>query len=165
MMKTITLLMAIVASMLIHSTQAKTCFMHYTRAGACSSGRDTFTGTVVGTETKDYNFPLFYSKAAASWSCFEKNPAKGRFSGKLPITTNEGTMTFDFFTGKDQIKINFNEATGKGTITGGKGCYAGIKGTATRRDITNMNTPVANVITHYYRWKFCPTTPPQCTPQ
>jgi hypothetical protein len=158
MMKTITLLMAIVASMLIHSTQAQTCFMHYTRAEACTSGTNKFTGITVGTKTEDYNNPLFYSKAAAAKSCSASNPAKGRFSGKLPITTYKGTMTFDFFAGKDQIKISFEKATGKGTITGGKGCYAGIKGTATR-------TTLADSPVKYFEWKFCPTAAPKCTPK
>jgi hypothetical protein len=158
MMKTITLLMAIVASMLIHSTQAQTCFMHYTRGEACTSGSNKFTGIKLGTKTEDYNNPLFYSKAAAAKSCSASNPAKGRFSGKLPITTFKGTMTFDFFAGKDQIKITFEKATGKGTITGGKGCYAGIKGTATR-------TTLAESPVKYFEWKFCPTAAPKCTPK
>jgi hypothetical protein len=160
MMKTTTLLMAIIASMFIYSTQAQTppCFKHYTRGEACADGKNTFTGITLGTTTEDYNNPLFYSKAAAAKSCSASNLAKGRFSGKLPITTFKGTMTFDFFAGKDQIKITFEKATGKGTITGGKGCYAGIKGTATRK--TLAESPVK-----YFEWTFCPKAKPKCTPK
>lgn len=158
MMKTTTLLMAIISSMFINSVQAASCFKHFTRAEACTSGKDVFTGITTGTTTEDYNNPLFYSKAAAAKSCSSSNPAKGRFSGKLPVTTYKGTMTFDFFAGKDQIKITFEKATGKGTITGGKGCYAGIKGTATRKTL-------AEVPVKYFEWTFCPTTPPKCTPK
>jgi len=151
--------MAVIASMLVVSTQAQVaCFKHYTRGEACTSGANKFTGIVVGTKTEGYNNPLFYSKAAAAKSCSTSNPAKGRFSGKLPITTYKGTMTFDFFAGKDQIKITFEKATGKGTITSGKGCYAGIKGTATR--VTLAESPVK-----YFEWTFCPKTKPKCTPK
>jgi hypothetical protein len=159
MMKTTTVLMAIIASMFIYSTQAQVaCFKHYTRGEACTSGKDKFTGIALGTTTEDYNNPLFYSKAAAAKSCSSSNPAKGRFSGKLPITSFKGPMTFDFFAGKDQIKITFEKATGKGTITGGKGCYTGIKGTATRKML-------AEVPVKYFEWTFCPKVAPSCTPK
>jgi hypothetical protein len=159
MMKTTTLLMAIIAAMFVHSTQAAAaCFMHYTRGEACTSGSNKFTGITLGTTTEDYNNPLFYSKAAAAKTCSTSNPAKGRFSGKLPVTTFKGTMTFDFFAGKDQIKISFDKATATGTITGGKGCYAGIKGTATR-------TTLAESPVKYFEWKFCPSVKPSCTPK
>jgi hypothetical protein len=159
MIKTTTLLMAILAAMIAQSTQAAVaCFMHYTRGEACTSGSNKFTGIVLGPKTEDYNNPLFYSKAAAAKSCSTSNPAKGRFSGKLPISTFKGTMTFDFFAGKDQIKINFDKATGKGTITSGKGCYAGITGTATR-------TTLAESPVKYFEWKFCPKVKPSCSPK
>lgn len=59
MMKTITLLMAIVASMLIHSTQAQTCFMHYTRGEACTSGSNKFTGItpILSIHNKSFRIP------------------------------------------------------------------------------------------------------------
>ena len=160
MMKTTTLLMVIIASMFVHSIQAQKppCFKHYTRGEACTSGSNKFTGITLGTTTEDYNNPLFYSKAAAAKSCSTSNPAKGRFSGKLPLTTFKGTMTFDFFAGKDQIKIDFVKATATGSITGGKGCYAGIKGTAVRK--TLAESPVK-----YFEWTFCPKTAPKCTPK
>jgi hypothetical protein len=156
MMKTITLLMAIVASMLIHSTQAQTCFTYYTGNAACTSGSNKFTGITFGSSTKNYNNPLFYSEYAASKSCSPKNPAEGRLSGKLPITTYKGTMTFDFFAGKDQIKIKLN--LGYGTIIGGKGCFAGIRGT-----VSLVQSPVGYELYHE-EWEFCPTAPPKCIP-
>ena len=160
MMKTTTLLMVIIASMFVHSIQAQKppCFKHYTRGEACTSGSNKFTGITLGTKTEDYNNPLFYSKAAAAKSCSTSNPAKGRFSGKLPITNFIGPMTFDFFAGKDQIKITFDKAKATGTITGGKGCYTGIKGTAVRK--TLAESPVK-----YFEWTFCPTAAIKCTPK
>ena len=159
MMKiTALLLLALVAAITIHSSEgAVACFKHWTRAEAGASGSNKFTGIVNGTTTENYNNPLFYSLSAAQKGFADATKVTGRFSGKLPLTTYVGTMTFDFFKGADQIKIKFTKSTGKGTITGGKGCYAALGGgTAVRKQI-------GTTLPKVFEWKFCPKVAPTCT--
>jgi hypothetical protein len=150
----VALLLAVVASV---AQGQVACFSHWTRAEKGTSGTNKFTGITNGTKTENYNNPLYYSLAAAQKGFVTGNLAKGRLSGALPITTYVGTITFDFFAKLDQIKITFTKKAGTGKIVSGKGCYAGITGTATR-------TLIGTTLPKVFEWKFCPTAKPSCTP-
>jgi hypothetical protein len=153
------LLLSIIAAILTLANAQVKCFTHWTRGEAGQSGSQSFTGIVLSATEESYNNPLYYSKEAAMTGFSSTtNVAKGRFSGKLPVTTFKGKMTFDFFKGKDQIVIDFTKALGNGTIISGKGCYAGIKGTASRTWL-DSSTP------KYFEWKFCPKKAPKCKPK
>ena len=157
-MKVIALLMAIIAAITVNPSQAAVaCFKHWTRGQGGKSGTQTFTGITLGKTTENYNNPLYYSLTAAKTGFTASNLAKGRFSGNLPITTYKGTMKFDFFAKADQIVVTFDKAANSAVITGGKGCYLGITGKATRKTI--VTTPVK-----VFEWTFCPTAAPKCKP-
>ena len=155
MMKIVALLMALFAAVTVQTAQAQVaCFMHYTRAEAGKSGSNTFTGITNTTGFENYNNPIFSSKTNVAKG-YTGSSAIGRFSGKLPTTTYEGSMQFDFFAKKDQIKFTFKKSTGKGVLKSGKGCYAGITGTVTR---TQIGTSLPKI----FEWKFCPMKKPTC---
>jgi hypothetical protein len=155
MMKIIALLMAIVAITIQPSQAAVACFKFWTRGEAGTAGTQTFSGITNGTSTEDYNNPLFYSLANAQAGFTKTSGVKGRLSAKLPTSNYVGKVTFDFFKGSDQIVVTFTKATGKAVIKSGKGCYAGITGTATR---TQVGTTVPKV----FEWKYCPKVAPSC---
>jgi hypothetical protein len=67
-------------------------------------------------------------------------------------------MIFDFFAGKDQIRINLDNKTGKAKITGGSGCYEGIRGRATRKR-------VGTTLPMVFQWKLCQIVKANCTPK
>jgi hypothetical protein len=155
------LLLALVAAVSVQFSQAQAvkCFTHFTRAEAGKSGSQSFTGIITGPTEESYNNPVYYTlKAAQTGVNVTTNPAKGRFSGTIPVATFKGSMKFDFFKGKDQIVIDFTKSTGGGPIVSGKGCYAGIKGNANR---TLMGVTLPKV----FEWKFCPTKKPKCVPK
>ena len=158
MMKVVALLLALIAAITVNPSEAAVaCFKHWTRGQGGKSGAQVFTGITLSTTTENYNNPLYYSLAAAKTGFTTSNAAKGRFSGKLPKTNYTGPMKFDFFAKGDQILITFTKGTSKGTMTGGKGCYLGIKGTATRKML--VETPVK-----VFEWTFCPSAAPKCKP-
>jgi hypothetical protein len=156
------LLFIILSFAIFQPSYAEVCFKHWTRAEAGTSGKYTFNGITPPPpacgKVETYDNPVYYSLKAAQTGFVESNPAKGRFSGALPVSIYKGPMTFDFFEGKDQIKIIFDKNTGKASITGGKGCYVGLKGTATRKQIGNTSIKV-------FEWKFCAKVAPKCTPK
>ena len=150
--------MAIIAAITVNPSQAQVaCFKHWTRGQAGKSGTQVFTGITLGTTTENYNNPLYYSLTAAKTGFTTANPAKGRFSGKLPKTNFIGTMKFDFFLKADQIVVTFDKNKNTAVITGGKGCYAGITGKATRKMV--VTTPIK-----VFEWTFCPIKAPTCKP-
>jgi hypothetical protein len=153
------LILSIIAALSTLAIAAPACFTHWTRGEGGKSGTQAFTGIVLGPTEESYNNPLYYSLAGAKTGFSDpKNLAKGRFSGKLPVSTFRGKMKFDFFKGKDQIVVDFTKANNNGTIVSGKGCYKGIKGTATRTYL-DMSVP------KYFEWKFCPKAKPKCKPK
>ena len=162
-MKIVALLIAIIAAITVHPSQAAVaCFNHYTRGQAGTSGSKTFTGITNSTTTpvkELYNNPLYYSESAAKTGFTSTNLAKGRLSGSLPVSTYVGPITFDFFKGGDQIVTTFTKSTGKAVIKSGKGCYAGITGGATRVLLSGTTLP------KYFKWTFCPAVAPSCTPK
>jgi hypothetical protein len=162
MMKIIALLMAIAAIVVQPSQAAVACFNQYTRGQAGTSGGKTFTGITNSTTSPRkelYNNPLYYSEAAAKAGFTSTNIAKGRLSGALPMSSYVGPITFDFFKGGDQIVTTFTKSTGKAVIKSGKGCYAGITGSATRVLLSGTTLP------KYFTWIFCPKVAPSCTPK
>lgn len=178
MMKSITLLMAIIAAITIHGSHASShvaCYTYYTRGQKgtyTASPKLVFTGiTPVGTPpTYDkYDNPLYYSLAAAKTGFTKQwNRAKGRFSGSLPYSTNTGTMTFTFFNGPSTIKIKFKKsttATSYGTILSGTKCYSkATGGTAVRTTVwTSSGTPPTGGH-KVFKWVLCPNKPRSCTP-
>lgn len=163
MMKIAVLLMAIIAAITVHPSQgAAACFYHWTRGQAGTSGSKTFSGITNSTTSPPkelYNNPLYYSESAAKTGFTSTNLAKGRLSGSLPVSTYVGPITFDFFKGGDQIVTTFTKSTGNAVIKSGKGCYAGITGSAVRTLKSGTTLP------KYFEWKFCPATAPSCTPK
>ncbi len=163
MMKIAVLLMAIIAAITVHPSQgAAACFYHWTRGQGGKSAGQSFSGitnSTSGTPKELYNNPLYYSLAAAKAGFTSTNLAKGRLSGSLPMSSYVGPMTFDFFAGKDQIVTTFTKGTGKAVIKSGKGCYAGITGSAVRTLKSGTTLP------KYFEWKFCPAKAPSCTPK
>ena len=156
MMKIVALLLAIIAAISVNpSGAAVPCFKHWTRGQGGKSGSQVYTGITLDKTYEYYNNPLYYSLATAKTGYAKWNVAKGRFSGKLPKTNYVGSMKFDFFAKGDQIVIKFNKGTSSGAITGGKGCYYGIKGKATRKTIVSAPYKV-------FEWSFCPTVAPKC---
>jgi hypothetical protein len=154
------LLLVLVAAVSVQFSQAQKvkCIKHWTRAEAGKSGTQSFTGIVTGATDEAYNNPVYYSLAAATTGFSSAtNAAKGRFSGKIPVTTFAGKMKFDFFKGKDQIVIDFTKSTGGGPIVSGKGCYAGIKGTA--------NRTWTGTVPKIFEWSFCPKKKAKCVPK
>jgi hypothetical protein len=154
------LLFVLVAVSIKVSQQAAAvpCFFHWTRAQNGTSGTQSFSGIVLTATTETYNNPLYYSLSAAQLGFTSSNIAKGRLSAALPTTTFKGPMTFDFFKGKDQIVIDFTKASNGGPILKGKGCYAKIKGNATR-------VQIGTTLPKVFEWKFCPTKKPKCVPK
>jgi hypothetical protein len=153
------LLLSILVVANIHGSQAAvSCVKYWTRAQNGTSGSYTFTGIILSNTTETYSNPVYYSLAAAKKGFTASNPAKGRFSGKLPTTTFKGKMTFDFFKGKDQIVIDFTKASNSGPILSGKGCFASIKGKASR-------VQIGTTLPKIFEWKFCPTKKPICVPK
>jgi hypothetical protein len=166
MMKSITLLVALIAAITMHGAQGA-CYTYFTRGQAGTSGAQKFTGITQGATTENYNNPMYYSQAAATTGFTATNIAKGRFSGKLLKTTFTGTMLFDFFSDASQISITFTKAASgaisKGTIKGGKVCYAGAtSGTATR---TTLNPTAPLTTPKIFKWVFCPNVARKCAPK
>jgi hypothetical protein len=155
MMKIVALLMAIIAITIQPSHAAVACFKYWTRGEGGTAGTQVFTGITNGTSTEDYNNPLFYTLANAQAGFTKVSGVKGRLGAKLPTSTYVGDVTFDFFKGKDQIVVTFTKLTGKAVIKSGKGCFSGITGTATRKQI---GTTVPKV----FEWKYCPKVAPKC---
>jgi hypothetical protein len=157
MMKIVALLLALIAAITIHPSQgAVACVSYWTRAEAGKSGSKSFTGIVNGTTTENYNNPLFYTVTDAQAGFTTATKVKGRLSAQLPLKTFIGTVTFDFFTKGDQIKILFTKGKGTGVIKSGKGCFATYKaGTATR-------TQVGTTLPKVFEWKFCPSVAGTC---
>jgi hypothetical protein len=153
MMKVYALLLAMLAMVAIHPAQAAfSCFSYFTRGEAGKAGSQTFKGITTSGSNELYDNPMFYTKAAADAGFSSASGVKGRFSGTLPLSTGiGGPMTFTFFSGGSKMYIKpFDKNTGKGTITGGTGCFTGIKGSAVRT--TYATAPVKR-----FSWKFCPT--------
>ena len=159
MMKIAALLLALIAAITVNPSEAAlACFKHWTRGQAGKSGTQVFTGITLGSTTENYNNPVYYSLTAAKTGFKSTNPAKGRFSGKMPVSTGIGKMVFDFFKDGSKMLVTFTKTTGLGVITGGSGCYLGMKGKATRKTIVAAPIKV-------FEWTYCPTVATKCTPK
>ena len=163
-MKVVALLMAIIAAITVHPSDAQPkCFKYWTRdqAGTQGIGQDKsiFTGVKIINSTLDCNIPLFFKNlTAAKTGLTTSNLAKGRITGRVPTSTYNGKMLLIIHKPKHVLRFNYDWITTAGNITaGGEGCFNNVKQGNVTRKTTFRGNPVKE-------WTFSTYQKPPCIP-